>query len=717
MSAEEIKDIFDSIPPEDLELLGFSEGFNPGNFIIKNLLVIPPMVRPSNVADDNLILHDLTKIYIEIVENNNKYLKAQSADDKNELLKLLHNSVRKIFNNTEIGTNKYQNMEGIKQLLQGKLGMVRSVIMSKRQNYTARSVIGPDPYLPFGYVRIPLIMAPYLTQPEIVNALNIDRIKTLLKEKKITHITPNGGFRIAVLDNIRQDYLTGRRSFHYGDKIERHLQDGDMVILNRQPTLHKQSMMSFKVILGRSPNELTIKIHLSVTTPYNGDFDGDEINVHAPQGIQGIAELNELSNVTECIMSGQTNRPIMGAVLDTVYGATLLTQGKMDEFGNYVDIDIKKENFMKYQSIVLEYLEEEDVRTFDIRLKKHFVNKYSGRGLFSLLLPGDFNYTSHGKFNIGDKERNNNVIIRDGILISGIITASHIGSKSNSIIQYLWHKYGSDHVRKFFTILPWAINAWLMDTGFSIGISDCYPRQVIEIDKDKKVFRDEMNKQIEKIRMNIEALGEKYEDPIQERERENKIIKYINMMKGSVNKVLLSFTRDENAFLTLSASGAKGNSINMTQITALIGQVFYQEERIKPLMKGRTLPYFRIDEDSLESRGFIQTSYIEGPSPANMILALMAGREGIVNSATKASETGDLQRNMEESLRDIIIAQDGSVRTQDGRTVQAVYGYDGFMAEELINVEMSKGTKIPLPVDIFALADDINNKYLAYEIQ
>lgn len=109
----------------------------------------------------------------------------------------------------------------------------------------------------------------------------------------------------------------------YGYKVERHIQDGDFVVINRQPSLHKMSIMGHNVKV--LPYE-TLRLNLSVCTPYNADFDGDEMNMHVPQSYETLAEVKELMAVPKQIIAPKSNAPIMGIVQDSLLGCLLMTQ-------------------------------------------------------------------------------------------------------------------------------------------------------------------------------------------------------------------------------------------------------------------------------------------------------------------------------------------------------------------------------------------------------
>ena len=467
--------------------------------------------------------------------------------------------------------------------------------------------------------------------------------------------------------------------------------------------------------------------------------------------ITATAEVAYLMGITQCIMSAQTNRPMMGAVLDTVTGAFLLTSDKsvvtIDVAHDKVPIGINPAtNLVEYETRdipmemmkqpapvgVQRYVTNEVVHTPDglplmqelnirpelfydclsyitsrdqladlnERLDKYNVPHFSGRALFSALLPSDFYYKKSGK--IGDD--NNTVIIMNGVLVQGIITKDHIGGSHNSIIQVLWKDYRGDRTVEFMTDLPFIIDHWLVERGFSVGLQDCYPMD----DTHKDMLRTE----IAKTKINVEALGGKLDDPLEEERREKKIVGLVNNVKDIGYVISTQKLAPGNALNVMALSGAKGTTFNIAQITGLLGQQFFKGKRIKKQLAGgtRAMPYFEEGDEDITARGFIEHSFLEGLSPAEFYAHHIAGREGLMDTALKTAETGFIQRKMMETLRDISVQYDGSVRNTNGNIFQFAYGYDGFDAAELQMVHTSTGN-IASFIDLAASADKINVKY------
>lgn len=327
---KEINDVFyilDQISMEDARILGFSNGAHPRNMIMERLPVIPPCDRNMIQIDGREQQDQLTMKLVSIVRTNNLlYETLQKRDDVNskkyeaELFDEIHTLISK----SETKNGEGKAFQSYKLRIQGKEAAIRSALMGKRVNFSARTVISPDPSLKFGQIRIPEVMAPFITVPVRVTQYNFVEILGMLTVKSgpipIRSFVKASGNQKDV-----EQYIDSKNLFmpEIGDTVNRWLRNGDYVIFNRQPTLHKYGMMSFQVILGKP---YTIGLHLAYVTAFNADFDGDEGNLHLPQILTAYAEMAELMNVKNCIMNAQQNKPIMANVYDSLSGALKMTR-------------------------------------------------------------------------------------------------------------------------------------------------------------------------------------------------------------------------------------------------------------------------------------------------------------------------------------------------------------------------------------------------------
>lgn len=410
---ETIDKIFQMIPPEDIKILGLGPGVKPQDFILKSIPVIPPAARPT-LNQDGEVKHDyLTTCYVDFIRQNN--LIAQYRDPQNENRRKCAERDLWFFYTHFIdnSSGRYcrsadEPIQSIKQRMSQKSnGYIRGYSMGKRDDFTGRSVGGSESALTIDQVAIPQRMRRILTKPMVVTRYNQDYILRLYDEGKVTHLYPGSGklkdCTIRIFDRIRERYRP-----RIGDRVNRHANENDEFIINRQPTIHRQGFMGHR---GRFRPELTVGIHSSHTTPYNADFDGDEMNIQDIQTNGGRIEARTICSVRYNIMSAQNNRPSMGLVYNAISSAYMISQPSVfieeEDWKMVLGLDEKRDPD-GHLARITQPSTRRDLATLEERLTRHGVTgrqRRSGRSLFSALLPADFCYDS------GELK------IRDGILL------------------------------------------------------------------------------------------------------------------------------------------------------------------------------------------------------------------------------------------------------------------------------------------------------------
>lgn len=674
MSIETVCNILDRISDEDAKLMGFPKESHPRNMIMRGILVPPPIARPPLYEGGSMHHDQLTHMFMTI---RRKATDIMDSTDKQKAIHELYTAVKQLFFKTEGKKMGMRDFISLVERIQGKQALLRGLLMGKRVNDCGRTVAGPDATLRFGQVRIPSVWAKTLTKKVKVTSYNIHNLTALLEAGKITHIT-------SAKTGLRKQY---RPEFRYrlqlGDTVFRWLMNGDRIVVNRQPTLHRQSMMSYEVVLGRP---LTIGLHLSYTSPMNCDFDGDENNAWNPQDFEVEAECEVILDVRNNTMSAEQNRPIMGWVMNSITGAYLLTKA-----GTMVDDDL----FSELMSFITD---QDHVRTLHARLTKYGVHPRSGAAVFSALLPPDFNY-SQGE-----------VQIVEGILMAGRVKKSHVGASHRSIIQELWKNYGAQVTANFFTDGPWVINKWLIERGFSVGISDTITLETKdgeEYDKNKRILKQELAK----IYVQLEALGGKLDDAAEEAFRQRQINNLVNIAGGIGLRLAKEALSGDNSIGVMSDQGAgtKGGLANIGQMMGSVGQQFYRSKRLAPTLSGgrRILPTYDYDDNNPEAHAFIPESFFTGISPEGLFFLQAGGREGLLDTALKTAETGAMQHRMIKAFENIIVAYDGSVRNTIGTMFSPIYnaGYD---IAEMIAVKNLEKRDFSSFIDIESTVRNLN---------
>jgi len=658
MSIDAIYDILKSISPEDAQTMGFDVGTHPKDFILQGILVCPNVARVrveqkfSALSDKQTLTPAYKAILSKVKEIRNKSGMTKTKNLESELYRTVSAIISMKEEDSKI--KKSESMS-VSKLVQGKEGLIRGTMNGKRNNYASRTVSGPDTTLRFGQIRVPKLWVDILTKNVKVADFNHEYLTKLLREGKIEAIYSSRGIKRVV----NKEFLS-RYTLKIGDSVDRHLQNGDYVSANRQPNLHKYSMMGFEVVLG---DQLTIGIHLSYTTPLNADFDGDENNIWNPRDLETEVETRLVHNSKQNIMHRGGSEPVMGFTLNSILASYLISK----------DSVMIKDNFFKELMNII--VNKEYLPTLFKRLKKLGIHPRSGRAAFSALLPEGFFYEK--------KDGKNHVKIIDGILVSGNLNKKMVGTVKRSIIQELWRDFEHETIVDFMSEGPKLLNKWLIENGFSVGIGDCLN---IATDSDKNDYNvnDRTAEEIARdVISKVESLGGKSSDSMEEKYRERQITDQVNIASASAaEKIANDLLTENNPIRIMSGMGAgsKGDRFNVIQIAGMVGQQYYRGERIKPTIDNnrRVIPCFDPNEHNPEAYGFIPRSFSKGLTVEQLFFSQVAGREGIIDTALGTAKSGELTRDMIKALENIVIFSDGSMRNTCGDLYLPVFngGYD-----------------------------------------
>lgn len=695
----EIDLIFNSISVEDALILGFNGESHPRNLIIKKLAVIPLQARPNLIQNGESELDPLTECYISIVRENNKLLEYNSKNGSNfeqkrlDSIRALWFYISKLMDNSDGSYSRKESSnephQMAKQRLQKKDGYIRGFTMGKRNDYSGRSVLGPNPKCPFGYVTWPERMRKVLTTPETVTVHNYSRMIELFEKGRITHITRGSGEGKNLWKGVRENTPPP----NIGDVVDRWGEDGDECLFNRQPSLHKYSIMGYKSMFW---SKEIVGLHSSNTTPHNADFDGDEGNQFKIQTTMARAETRHVSNVESCIMSTQANRPIMGLVFNCIPSVFKLTDDKTF-IKDY-------EWVMAIANLIRDDETSRRLASLERRLKKWNIPMFSGKAVFSMLLPEDFYY--NGKGNLEDDI---GIEIRDGVLRQGVLGKKHIGPVGGSIIQQLWKQYGQEFTSRFFTEGQFMLDWFIERAGLSVGYSSC-----VTSEKNTLEIRKIVDNGIVKANLEIESLGNISDEmsQIEKDYHERQIETVLRNLTNYCRSIGLKTLRKNNPFNIMANSGAKGGDLNTSQILGIIGQQFVKEKRVALTISNgtRAWPWYLENDPDIRSRGFISESFITGMKLGGFASHLCAARVGLIDSAVKTADVGHLHHKLNKTLEDIVQTYDGSVRNLGGTIFQFSFS-DGFSASELINTKSVPFGDIVSFIDLDATIGKINLSY------
>ena len=672
LSPELLLKIFKRISNEDCALIGLDYRWcRPEWFICTNLPVPPPSVRPSvRQGSGQRSEDDMTHKLIDILKTNNHIKKKIEQENSlentiDEWTAVLQYHIATYIDNNLPGINQSTHRSGrviksVKERLKGKEGRMRGNLMGKRVDFCARSVITPDPNIKTNELGVPIQIASNLTIPEVVNKYNLTKLSNLVRNSPYKYPSAKSIERIKTKKTISLLYVdTGSIELVEGDIVHRHLLDGDIVLFNRQPSLHKLSMMAHVV---KVLPHYTFRLNVSVTTPYNADFDGDEMNMHVPQGLQAMVDIKNIAIVDQQLISPRVHTPIITLVQDSLLGLNILTND---------GIYLNEEDMMN----ILMY-----VPSFSgIMVKPEKTNpaEWSGRQLFSMILPIDLNINLKNSSYDDNEIKLNQVIIKNGILIQGRIDKKVLSSGTKGIIHIIHNDYGNKRAIQFLDDAQNIITRFLVKHGFSVGISDLIANSSVikRIERTIVKKKKEVSKLIQNVHLRFmdKTAGSSIKDNF-----EKDVNNVLNKAIAEAGKIALKSLDNNNRMVNMVASGSKGKAINIAQMIACVGQQNVDGKRIPNGYNHRTLPHFSKYDISPESKGFVQNPFIKGLTPAEMYYHAMGGREGLIDTAVKTSETGYIQRKLIKAMEDSKVFYDMSVRNASGEIVQFLYGDDGF---------------------------------------
>ena len=784
LTASEIRERLERINDEDIYVLGINPEVARPEWLVLTVLPVPPVtVRPSITLDTGERSEDdLTHKLVDILRINQRLVENMEAGAPQliveDLWDLLQYHVTTYFDNEASGVPPSKHRSGrplktLTQRLKGKEGRFRSNLSGKRVNFSARTVISPDPNISINEVGVPEMIAKEVTVPAYVNDWNIDEIKTYVENGPDVHPGANymiteSGIRRKINEDTKEFILENLKP---GDVVERHLKDGDMVLFNRQPSLHRMSMMAHEV---RVLPYKTFRLNLCVCPPYNADFDGDEMNMHVFQTDESRAEAKSLMRVQEHILSPRFGGPIIGAIHDHISGAYLLTRKTMKfteeqalqivrkshlpipqndgekwilKAESQESPEIEREIAKKTKNVrgtkadkevylnTLDLTEDEIAKRLKAnkwddeeketikniakkRIADEIAAKYSsdaednsdsliiknngdewtGKELFSLLLPNNLNLTYKAEIctkcgqcdkilreapdpSVVDYDKlcpiDAYVMIENGILKHGVIDEKAYGSMSGQILDKIVKEYGPGRAKEFLDRSTDLAICGIMVTGITTSLND------EEIPEEAQArINEHLQKSEEKVDRLIDAYNEGILDALPGRSLEEtlemRIMQVLGEARDKSGEIAEDYlTMEHNHSVVMARTGARASMLNLTQITSCVGQQAVRGGRIHRGYIERTLPHFKRNELGAKAKGFVHSSYKSGLDPIEFFFHAMGGREGLVDTAIRTAQSGYMQRRLVNALQDLQVKPSGLVTDNQSNVVQRIFGDDG----------------------------------------
>jgi DNA-directed RNA polymerase subunit A' len=659
-------------PDEDLKILGIDAKNARPEWAVLTVLPVPPVTtRPSiTLETGERSEDDLTHKLVDILRINQRLRDNISAGAPQliieDLWDLLQYHVTTYFNNEVSGIPPARHRSGrplktLSQRLKGKEGRFRYNLSGKRVNFSARTVISPDPNLSINEVGVPREIAEELTVPEFVTEWNIDWLKHYVEKTeypKANYVIRPDSRRKLVTEQNRPDVLA---ELAPGYIVERQLEDGDVVLFNRQPSLHRLSMMAHvvRVLPGK-----TFRLHPAVCKPYNADFDGDEMNLHVPQTEEARAEALILMLVQSQIISPRFGAPVIIGDEDFVSAGYIMTR---------TGVSFAK---LEGQRIMLaagiEKFPEPDAEG----------GRYTGKLLFSQCLPKNLSMEYRNRLGYSEcadckankcDAHDSYVVIKKGKLLRGAVDKV---SMQGVLLDTIFRQFGDATAKEFLDKATRMSIAALMHQGLTIGLTDS------EITRQAK---QEIRQVIQLAEVEVNRLIKQYHDGELKRipgkslkqTLEDHVMAVLGRARSEAGQVAAKHLGDSSPPMIMSRVGARGSLLNVTQMSATVGQQAVRGERILRGYRYKSLPYFKEGDIGIKARGFVESSFYDGLTPVEYFFHAMGGREGLVDKGIRTAKSGYMQRRLINALQDLVLRSDGTVRDASDTIVQFRYGEDG----------------------------------------
>ncbi|XP_003799250.1 DNA-directed RNA polymerase I subunit RPA1 isoform X1 [Otolemur garnettii] len=741
-----------------LDDVGTESAFNPSMFFLDFLVVPPSRYRPVNRLGDQMftngqtvnlqaVMKDIVLIrkLLALMAQEQKLpwevaipttdeekdsttgidrsflsaLPGQALTDKLYNIWIRLQSHVNIVFDSEMDKLTVEKYPGIRQILEKKEGLFRKHMMGKRVDYAARSVICPDMYINTNEIGIPMVFATKLTYPQPVTPWNVQELRQAVINGPGVHpgasmVINEDGSRTALStvdisqrEAVAKQLLTPATGAPkpQGTKIVcRHVKNGDILLLNRQPTLHRPSIQAHRARI--LPEEKVLRLHYANCKAYNADFDGDEMNAHFPQNELGRAEAYVLACTDQQYLVPKDGQPLAGLIQDHMVSGTSMTTRCCF--------------FTREQYMELVYRGLTDkvgrVKLFPPAILKPFP-LWTGKQVVSTLLiniiPEDhIPLNLSGKAKISEKAWvkepprpvpgfdpdsmcESQVIIREGELLCGVLDKAQYGSSAYGLVHCCYEIYGGETSGRVLTCLARLFTAYLqLYRGFTLGVEDILVKPKADA-KRQEIIEESTHCGPRAVRaaLNLpeatscDEVQEKWQDAHLGKDQRDfnmidlKFKEEVNHYSNEINKACMPFGLHrqfpENNLQMMVQSGAKGSTVNTMQISCLLGQIELEGRRPPLMASGKSLPCFEPYEFTPRAGGFVTGRFLTGINPPEFFFHCMAGREGLVDTAVKTSRSGYLQRCIIKHLEGLVVQYDLTVRDSDGSVVQFLYGEDG----------------------------------------
>lgn len=513
----------------------------------------------------------------------------------------------------------------------------RGTIVAVRVEHAMRGVLEGSYFLYPNQCSIAISRAMLQTYEEPVTIYNVKEMYKRICNGPFQY--PGANF--VVLNDGREinlSLLKNRRSIDMNTvkTVKRHLQDGDIALVNRQPTLHRPS--TFGVYL-KIVDEKCFRLHYATFKNLGADCDGDELTIHIPQTPDARAEAISIMGIEQCIMKngvvwvGFIENMIVAASMMTQPGFTLTRQMMTNVCSAVPDI-------WDFPLAIDSSLKKQDQR-------------YSGHSIFSLILPKNFTLV------------NTHVVIRDGEFISGHLNAEVLNGPKG-IVATMCRDLGTSITLKFIYDGYLLFAQFIQTHGLSVGYFD-------GAKKIEDIAKTEVDVCVKNLTLAVDQFQSKHTPELEEQIKQHIDLVTKMSVDESFSYHANSIRAKQNGLLTIIKSGAKGSEATFNMICGRMAQIYVLNKRFQD-----PLPYFMQGKDLLLQNGFVNENYALGISVRSALMEAHSTTENVSQKHKGTANYGYLQRKLEICMMGVVVNHKKQCVDTNGRVIWDLYGNDGF---------------------------------------
>lgn len=602
-----------------------------------------------------------------------------------------------------LGGSKIHSASSSDVDIKSGLKWIKDVVLAKRTDHSFRMVVVGDPNIKFGEIGISRRICQWLMVSETFSNYNQEKLHACCNWS----LLETGEFRI----RRRGDLITLKdvNALEMGDTVYRHLDEGDIVLVNRPPSIHQHSLIALSVRV--LPMDSVVSLNPVCCSPLRGDFDGDCLHGFIPQSIRSTVELRELVAINHQLVDGQNGRNLLSLCHDSLTAAYLLRKK---------DIFLNKIEMQQLEMLCTRPFEDPAFRDYGrpavLKASPDKIPLWTGKQLFGMLFPLCFEYDSpSNSVHFRDDSPSNSVRIREGEIMYSSLESSWLQNTDGNIFSSLVRSYGCKALDILFSVQG-VLLEWISMRGFSVSLSDLYlcsdsysRRKMLKevysgLDEAEQSFHTKqmmVDPTIKNILIHNED-NKKFEVLEVGNASHSKEVSDLNRLSvGAFKEVfrdlqsqILHYSDENNSLLAMVRAGSKGNLLKLVQQGVTLGlqhsslPLSFSVPCKPSVISGSVARDTYPSSENSVPYAVVASSFLDGLNPMECFMHSVSSRS--TSFADNADVPGTLHRNIMFYMRDLYLAYDGTVRNLNGnQLVQFSYGVswssDGCFEENAYN--------------------------------